>query len=87
MSVALYALACFLKVFLAIFQSKNVQYTHYISAFLTSLLITFADVIYIRLAVSSHIMEAVLVGSIANAFAVVFAMKFYATLRGENHGM
>lgn len=81
-SLVLYAFACFCKVFLAIFQAKNVQYSHYVSAFLTSLVLTGADILFIRLTVANHIFVAVFVGSLANAVAVVSAIKLYNRIRG-----
>lgn len=81
MSMLLYALACFAKVFLAVFQAKNVQYSKYASMFVTSLLLTGADIFYIRLSVSGHIVAAVMVGSFANASAVVSAVYFFNRLR------
>jgi len=82
MSATIYALACFVKVFLSIFQAKNVQHSLYVSAFLTSLIMSGVDIIYIRLAVHNELLLALLIGSIANAVAVIMALKLFHKIRG-----
>jgi len=81
MSVTIYALACFIKVFLAIIQSKNVQHTFYVSAFFTSILMSMVDIIYIRLAVQNELLLALIIGSVANAVAVVLGLKMFHKFR------
>ena len=83
MSLLLFSAACFAKVFLAIVQAKNVQYALYASAFVTSLVMTGADILYIRLAVDGSVVPALIVGMISNACAVVSALYFFKRLRGK----
>lgn len=82
MMVIGFALACFTKVFLAIIQAKNVQHTLYVSAFVTSLVMTGVDIVYIRLAVAGDLLAALIVGGISNACAVVSALYVFKKLRG-----
>ena len=81
MSLILYAAACFGKVFLAVFQQKNVQYSRYFSMFATSLVLTGVDIMYIRLSVNGHIAAALIVGSLSNACAVVAAVGTFNAIR------
>lgn len=76
-SSALFSAACFGKVFLAIFQQKNVQHNRYAIAFLTSVMLTFADVAFVRLATTEHLLLALGVGALSNGSAVIAAMWFH----------
>lgn len=81
LSLVIFGAACFAKVFLAIIQAKNVQHSLYVAAFLTSLLMSAADILYIRLVVSHQILLAFIVGALSNATAVICALYVFRRVR------
>lgn len=76
-------IATMFKVFLAGIQSKNVQHSRYVLALFTSLALSCADVIVVKLIVESSSTIAFAMCSIGNAAEITLAIIVHDRLMGR----